>query len=360
MRGGATIAHNLRHPNRHHTGQQASERQHPQNTHARRLGFLSPLRAATEQRAGSAENHAGNQCERHVIGGKQTVGFTDQIERVRALDQRRHPRSQRGTGECERHRFEGYVGEQNLDREKRARKRRVIHARKAGRSRDRHQHASVFRIKMHPTREPLTEHRTQLARRHFSTDRHARTDNENLQQHMHDGLPNRHNIAIYRLFNGRHFRTARTQQPPNHGRDGRTRGHGNQSTNHRNVERAGFLRILNIAECKMLDAVQHQRQQTSGRTNGHSHNHHRRNQRRNSANLWLRSVRILRLLRFPYFLRFLRFPHLPYSPHTVSFVQFVPPIVHLPQHSFVTPRAWRSAAPECHHHDGMQYHHARQ
>ena len=360
MRGGATIAHNLRHPNRHHTGQQASERQHPQNTHARRLGFLSPLRASTEQCAGSAENHAGNQCERHVIGGKQTVGFTDQIERVRALDQRRHPRSQRGTGECERHRFEGYVGEQNLDREKRARKRRVIHARKAGRSRDRHQHASVFRIKMHPTREPLTEHRTQLARRHFSTDRHARTDNENLQQHMHDGLPNRHNIAIYRLFNGRHFRTARTQQPPNHGRDGRTRGHGNQSTNHRNVERAGFLRILNIAECKMLDAVQHQRQQTSGRTNGHSHNHHRRNQRRNSANLWLRSVRILRLLRFPYFLRFLRFPHLPYSPHTVSFVQFVPPIVHLPQHSFVTPRAWRSAAPECHHHDGMQYHHARQ
>ena len=180
---------------------------------------------------------------------------------------------------------------------------------------------------MHPTREPLTEHRTQLARRHFSTDRHARTDNENLQQHMHDGLPNRHNIAIYRLFNGRHFRTARTQQPPNHGRDGRTRGHGNQSTNHRNVERAGFLRILNIAERKMLDAVQHQRQQTGGRANGHSHNRHRRNQRRNSANLWLRSVRILRLLRFPYFLRFLRFPHLPYSPHTVSFVQFVPPIV---------------------------------
>ena len=279
---------------------------------------------------------------------------------MRTLDQRRHPRSQRGTGECERHRFEGYVGEQNLDREKRACKRRVIHARKAGRSRDRHQHAGVFCVKMHPTREPLTEHRAQLARRHFSTDRHARTDNENLQQHMHDGLPNRHNIAIYRLFNGRHFRAARTQQPPNHGCNGRTRGHGNQSTNHRNVERAGFLRILNIAEREMLDAVQHQRQQTGGRTNGHSHNHHRRNQRRDSANLWLRSLRILRLLRFSCFLRFLRFPHLPHSLHTVSFVQFIPSIVHLPQHSFVTPRAWRLAAPECHHHDGMQYHHDRQ
>jgi len=138
---------------------------------------------------------------------------------------------------------------------------------------------------------------------------------------MHDGLPNRHNIAIYRLFNGRYFRTARTQQPPNHGRDGRTRGHGNQSTNHRNVERAGFLRILNIAERKMLDAVQHQRQQTGGRTNGHSHNHHRRNQRRNSADLWLRSLRILQLLRFPCFLRFPRFPR---SLHTVSFVQSTP------------------------------------
>ena len=243
---------------------------------------------------------------------------------MRTLDQRRHPRSQRGTGECERHRFESYVGEQKLDREKRARKRRVIHARKASRSRDCHQHTGVFRIKMRPTREPLAEHRTQLARRHFSTDRHARTDNENLQQHMHDGLPNRHNIAIYRLFNGRYFRTARTQQPPNHGRDGRTRGHGNQSTNHRNVERAGFLRILNIAKRKMLDAVQHQRQQTGGRTNGHSHNYHRRNQRRNSADLWLRSLRILRLLRFPCFLRFPQFPHLPHSLHTVSFVQSTP------------------------------------
>ena len=75
----------------------------------------------------------------------------------------------------------------------------------------------------------------------------------------------------------------------------------------------------------MLDAVQHQRQQTGGRTNGHTHNRHRRNQRRNSANLWLRSLRILRLLRFSCFLRFLRFPHLPHSLHTVSFVQFIPP-----------------------------------
>ena len=243
---------------------------------------------------------------------------------MRAFDQRRHPRSQRGAGERKRHGFEGYVGEQNLDREKRACKRRVIHARKAGGSRNGHQHAGVFRIKMHPTREPLTEHRAQLARCHFSTDRHARTDNENLQQHMHDGLPNRHNIAIYRLFNGRNFRAARTQHPPNHGRNGRTCGHGNQSPNCGNVERAGFLRILNIAERKMLDAVQHKRQQAGGRANGHTHNRHSSNQCRNSADFWLRSLRILRLLRFPYFLRFPQFPHLPHSLHTVSFVQSTP------------------------------------
>lgn len=118
---------------------------------------------------------------------------------------------------------------------------------------------------------------------------------------MHDGLPNRHNIAIHRLFDGRHLRTARTQQPPNHGRNDRTRGHGNQSTNRRNVERAGFLRIFNITERKMLNAVQHKRQQASSRANGHSHNRHSSNQCRNSANLWLRSLRILRLLRFSCF-----------------------------------------------------------
>ena len=144
---------------------------------------------------------------------------------------------------------------------------------------------------------------------------------------MHDGLPNRHNIAIYRLFNGRHFRAARTQQPPNHGGDGRANGHGNQAPNRRNVERAGFLRIFNITERKMLNAVQHKRQQASGRANGHTHNRHSSNQCRNSADFWLRSLRILRLLRFPCFLRFLRFPHLPHSLHTVSFVQFIPPIV---------------------------------
>ena len=162
------------------------------------------------------------------------------------------------------------------------------------------------------------------------------------------------------FFNGRHLRTARTQQPPNHGGDGRANGHGNQAPNRRNVERAGFLRILNIAERKMLDAVQHKRQQASGRANGHTHNRHRRNQRRNSANLWLRSLRILRLLRFSCFCdscdsRICRTPCTP-SPSFNSF----PQLSHLPQRSFVTPRAWRSAAPECRHHAGMQYHHARQ
>ena len=114
---------------------------------------------------------------------------------------------------------------------------------------------------------------------------------------MYDGLPDRHNIAIYRLFNGRYFRTARTQQPPNHGRDGRTRGHGDQSTNHRNVERAGFMRILDVPKREPFDLVQHERQQSRSRADRDANDGHRRDQRRDAADVrpWFRLF--LRLLR---------------------------------------------------------------
>ena len=56
-----------------------------------RLAFLRPLGAAAEQRAGDAKHQAGNQREHHVVGGKQAIRLADQIERVRALDQARHP-----------------------------------------------------------------------------------------------------------------------------------------------------------------------------------------------------------------------------------------------------------------------------
>ena len=91
LRGGAAIAHHLRHDNRHNARQQAGERHHPQNARSGWLVFLRPLGAAAEQRAGGAKHQSGNQCEHHVVGGKQAVRLANQIERVRALDQARHP-----------------------------------------------------------------------------------------------------------------------------------------------------------------------------------------------------------------------------------------------------------------------------
>lgn len=77
---------------------------------------------------------------------------------------------------------------QDLHREERAGERRVVDSRETGRGGNGHQHTRVLRAETHPAGESLAEHRAKFARRHFAADRHAGTDDEDLQQHMHDGL----------------------------------------------------------------------------------------------------------------------------------------------------------------------------
>ena len=79
-------------PNRHHTGQQASERQHPQNAHAPDgLAFSAHCEPRRNSAPAAPSISAGNQCERHVIGSEQAVRLANQVERVRAFDQRTPP-----------------------------------------------------------------------------------------------------------------------------------------------------------------------------------------------------------------------------------------------------------------------------
>ena len=110
---------------------------------------------------------------------------------------------------------------------------------------------------------------------------------------MHDGLPDRHFIAVHGFFDGRHFRAARTQQPPADGGDRGTCGDGNRTTNSRYVERAGFMCVFHIAKRNMLDAVQHEREESCAYADCGSDNDHRRDQRCKSAN-----QRLLRLSGF--------------------------------------------------------------
>ena len=91
LRRGTTIAHDLRHENRDDTGDQTSKRQHPQNRVACRLVLLGPLRTAAEQRSGNSQNQSRNKREHHVVRREQPIGLAQNIERMRAFDERRHP-----------------------------------------------------------------------------------------------------------------------------------------------------------------------------------------------------------------------------------------------------------------------------
>ena len=100
---------------------------------------------------------------------------------------------------------------------------------------------------------------------------------------MHDGLPDRHLIAIHGFFDGRHLCAACAQQPPDDGGDARADDDGNRTAQWRHVKRTGFMRALHIAKRKTLDAVQHERQQTGSRTDGDADDDYRRDQCREPA-----------------------------------------------------------------------------
>ena len=104
---------------------------------------------------------------------------------------------------------------------------------------------------------------------------------------MHDGLPDRHQRTTDGFLDGWHCCGTRAQQPPDHGRDGGTDRHGNRTTDGRHVERAGFMRILDVAERETFDLVQHEREQAGRDANGDADDGHRSNQRRNSADFRL-------------------------------------------------------------------------
>ena len=116
---------------------------------------------------------------------------------------------------------------------------------------------------------------------------------------MHDGLPDRHQRTTDGFLDGWHCCGTRAQQPPDHGRDGGADRHGNRTTDGRHVERAGFMRILDVSKRETFDLVQHEREQARGRANGDADDGHRRDQRRNTANVRLLFRLVLRLLRHP-------------------------------------------------------------
>ena len=116
---------------------------------------------------------------------------------------------------------------------------------------------------------------------------------------MYDGLPDRHQRTTDGFLDGWHCCGTRAQQPPDHGRDGGADRHGNRTTDGRHVERAGFMRILDVPKRETFDLVQHERQQSRSRADRDANDGHRRDQRRDAADVrpWFRLV--LRLLRHP-------------------------------------------------------------
>ena len=114
---------------------------------------------------------------------------------------------------------------------------------------------------MEDVAEPLRQHGAQLARRDLAPDGGAGADDEYLQHHMHDGLPERHAAPVHRLLDGRHLLGLRAQQVPYDAGDAQSQRDGGDAADRRHGERAGNELAFDESEHHVFDAVQQQRQQ---------------------------------------------------------------------------------------------------
>ena len=116
---------------------------------------------------------------------------------------------------------------------------------------------------MEDVAEPLRQHGAQLARRDLAPDGGAGADDEYLQHHMHDGLPERHAAPVHRLLDGRHLLGLRAQQVPYDAGDAQSQRDGGDAADRRHGERAGNELAFDESEHHVFDAVQQQRQQAA-------------------------------------------------------------------------------------------------
>ena len=185
----------------------------------------------------------------------------DHVERVRAFDEGGHPGRQRGAEEGEDHGATADIDEQNLHGEERTRKRGVVDTGKTGPGGHGDDCAHVGRIQPQHACASLREHGTEFARRHLSAHRQTGADDEDLQQHMGNGLPDRHESACHRLFDRRDRLRFRAQGPPCDGGDRCAAEHRCRTPPCRRQKGAGQFRMLHEAQAQVFDGIEQQCEQ---------------------------------------------------------------------------------------------------
>ena len=116
----------------------------------------------------------------------------------------------------------------------------------------------------------MRQHGAEFTRSDFSSNGRARTDDTDLQHHMHQGLPYRHPLPRHGIFDRGHLGGLVAQKIPDNAGYGETDGHRNRTAYSGHTEWTGQFRTLDIAEHHVLDAVEQQRQQTCARADDHA------------------------------------------------------------------------------------------